>query len=194
MVLVLASQFLWECYNIYHRLMIRESPVIESFWYIRVIPRCNTDLECRIWRISWRSLDTTGCVRQDRHECDIKVFTFIYVRHLVRLEFRKETQCKIYIGYTHMVLVSVSLLWRQGWHIHHLVIHESPVIQWVLDISQSFHMATQIWVNVCSGNGLLLDAPSHYRNKCWLVELYEGALWHSIWCNDKKCTSDQCAN
>ena len=116
----------------------------------------------------WIQLDV--CVRY-RHECDIKVFTFIYVMHLVRLEFQKETQCKIYIGYTHMVLVSVSLLWRQGWHIHLLVMHESPVIQWVFDISQSFHMATQIWVNVGSGNGVLLDTPSHYRNQCWLVEL-----------------------
>ena len=38
-------------------------------------------------------------------------------------------------------------------------------------------MATYIWVNIGSGNGLLSDGKSHYLNQCWLI--ISEVLWHS---------------
>ena len=40
------------------------------------------------------------------------------------------------------------------------------------------YMATQIWVNTGSGNGLLLTAPSHYLPQYWLS--ISKVRWHSF--------------
>ena len=37
-------------------------------------------------------------------------------------------------------------------------------------LSWPFHFATSIWVNNCSGNGLLpITSPSYYLEQCWLI-------------------------
>ena len=39
-----------------------------------------------------------------------------------------------------------------------------------------WHMVTEIWVHIGSGNGLFLTTPSHYLNQCWLI--ISEVQWH----------------
>ena len=60
------------------------------------------------------------------------------------------------------------------------IIYSAPwAVEIQLIVAQWHHTATEIWVKIDSGNGLLPDEPSHYLNQCRLI--ISEVPWQSHW-------------
>ena len=151
-----------------------------NFWSLR----CSWSIACQHCSNYIFILDLTpGFNRFGRDKCKTRreTFKFLDLVHLILdilwYNFNDPVLAMVTTRIGTQVCLCIFALWRFHYTNGYVTIFSIFLILFWLVVALWCHMATQIWSNISSDNGLFPDGTWWYLNQCWQCHLWGSVAW-----------------